>query len=516
VNRLTRSATNILASTLGFAGPVLINLVATPLLLRALGQAAYGLSSLVAVLTGYLAIMDLGLDIPIVKYLAEDYARHDLEAGARLLNTTLKLYLGIGIVGMAGMVLLSDFLVRHVFRIPPELSGQATLVFMFSGLGFLGSLLNAWGRAVANGVQRYEVSGIVSTAGSILGVALGLGVVYIGYGVAGYALTRAVILILTGLIYIAVARRLVAGLRLSFEFDWNVVRRIRSYLGSGIIMRSLSAVSSNMDYTLISIWLGVAALAIYSLPFLLFNNASYLIFTMLNFAFPMSSELSSSGQIEKLRDFYARAVRFVAALATMVFVPLLLLGDAFFTIWVGRSFANQAGTTLHLLLLSGYVSTLAITLGSAVAVGTGHIRDYTLYSLLRSAVIVVLCALLIRPLGIAGAGVAWLAAAGVDVIFQFIVVREYLRMSVWPLMRFAYFKPILLGCAMALLSWFIRPFAYSWPGMFAIVGALEAAYIVAGYRMGIFGETEKRAVLGLWQVTVGRIAGVMGKVPSQP
>ena len=67
------------SSAAGYIVPMLVNFITTPLLLRALGEAAFGLQSLVVVV-GYLSFMDMGLDLPIVKLLAEDRARNIVEA----------------------------------------------------------------------------------------------------------------------------------------------------------------------------------------------------------------------------------------------------------------------------------------------------------------------------------------------------------------------------------------------------------------------------------------------------
>lgn len=62
----------MLSSAAGYVVPMLVNFITTPLLLRALGEAAFGLQSMVAVIVGYLTFMDMGLDLPITKLLAVD------------------------------------------------------------------------------------------------------------------------------------------------------------------------------------------------------------------------------------------------------------------------------------------------------------------------------------------------------------------------------------------------------------------------------------------------------------
>ena len=74
-----RSFINMLSSAAGYAVTMLVNFITTPLLLRGLGESAYGLQSLMAVIIGYLTFMDMGLDLPVTKLLAEDHACNIVE-----------------------------------------------------------------------------------------------------------------------------------------------------------------------------------------------------------------------------------------------------------------------------------------------------------------------------------------------------------------------------------------------------------------------------------------------------
>src|ERR1035437_9766847 len=125
MNRLHRSSVNMISSLLGYTIPMIITFVTTPLLLHKLGTAAYGLQSLVAVVIGYLTFVDMGLDIPIVKLLAQDRAIKDTEAENHLLSTMSQLYFGIGILGLLIIIILSDWLARSVFQMPVAMQSQA-------------------------------------------------------------------------------------------------------------------------------------------------------------------------------------------------------------------------------------------------------------------------------------------------------------------------------------------------------------------------------------------------------
>jgi len=505
MNSLQRSSVNMVSSAVGYVVPMVANLIATPLLLRGLGEAAFGLQSLVAVIIGYLTVMDMGLDLPIIKLLAEDRAKNDVESENRMLSTTFQLYGGIGIVGMVIIVLAADWLVRSVFKVPTELIPQATLVFRLAGIGFLGSMGMSWGRALAMGLQRFEISYGVSAVSNVAGVGLGLAMVYAGYGVVGYVLVRMITSLSSGPAYWLLARRLLPTFRVKWGIDRVTLRRVRSYVGCGVINRASSSLVSRLDQTLIGVWLGVAAAGVYSVPFLVVNSLGYMISYMLGFIFPLASELQSLGNMDRLRDIFTRATRFITALAGMIFVPLFVLGDIFLALWV-PSIAGQAAVVLRLLTLASYLGTLSASLNNGVVIGMGHIRQFTIYVTFRSIVLGGLCFLLIRPFGLEGAGWALLVTVVVDGGFLFFALRNYLQISPLVIFKAAYLKPMVFSVVLGAVVWLARPLAHSWLGLTGVVGLLELIYISVGYWIGIFGETEKRAVAGLWKMVAGKSA----------
>lgn len=501
MNRLQRSSVNMFSSAAGYAVPMLVGFITTPFLLRALGETAYGLQSLVAVIVGYLTFMDMGLELPITKLLAEDRARQDAEAENSLLSSSLQLYAIIGLIGMIILVLLADWFARSVFKMTADLVDQAVIVFRLAGIGFLGSVGMSWGRAIAMGLQRFDLNYSVSVVLSTAGTLMGLGVVYAGYGVVGYVLIRVIFTALAGPIYFFLTRHLLPTFRFLPGLDRATLRRVRGYLGYGAFNRIISSLVSRLDQTLLGIWVGVGTAGIYAVPFLLVNSFGYMLAYMLGFIFPMASELQSLGQMDRLRDIFIRASRFIVALAGLIFIPLFVLGDQFLAVWT-PGIAAQAVGVLRLLTLAGYIATLTATLPNNIMVGFGKMRQFTIYTTIRAITLAACCFFFIRPLGIEGAGWALLATCCVDIVYFIIVLRCYLEIRPLQLFQQAYLKPILLGIGFSGLAFLMRPIATTWLGLGIAGSALGFIYIVSGFAIGIFGETEKRAVAGLWKMAV--------------
>ncbi|KFN39675.1 hypothetical protein KN63_01780 [Smithella sp. F21] len=496
MDRLNRSSINMLSSAAGYIVPMFVNLLTIPFLLSGLGDAAYGIQSLVAVIIGYLTFMEMGLDLPVTKLLAEDRAKNDTKAESYLLSTTLQLYGIIGIIGMTVIILLSDVLVLHIFKVPQALIPAALTVFQLAGIGFLGSVGLSWGRAVAMGMQRFDLSYSVSAIVSSVGALGGLGAVYAGYGVIGYVTVRVVLSLMAGPACWLLTYRALPDFRFRWGLHRLTLHRVKAYLGYGILNRVTSSLFSRLDQTLIGAWLGVAAAGVYSVPFMLVNSLGYMIAYMLGFIFPMASELHGLGQMDRLRDIFTRATRFMAALAGLIYIPLFVFGDLILEVWV-PGIAQQATSVLRLLALSAYISALTASLTNNIVIGVGKIRQFTVYANIRGLVLGLLCILLIHPFGLKGAGWALVLAGFVDVIYLSKVLHNYLNMSRMELFKSAYLKPLILGVGLAFVSFACRPLAASWVGLGCVFAGLSFSYIIIGYWFGVYGETEKRAVIGI-------------------
>jgi len=80
----------------------MVSLVCTPFMLRMLGQAEFGLFSLVNTTIAYLTILDFGFGTAIVRYTARYRAEQDKVKEETLHGMFLILYVGIGLIAIVG------------------------------------------------------------------------------------------------------------------------------------------------------------------------------------------------------------------------------------------------------------------------------------------------------------------------------------------------------------------------------------------------------------------------------
>jgi O-antigen/teichoic acid export membrane protein len=320
----------------------------------------------------------------------------------------------------------------------------------------------------------------------------------------GYVFTRVIITAVASMVYAVVAKYLMPALRLSLGFTRNAVQRLLAFIGYGMIYRTANAFFSRIDQVLVGVWLGVAQAGIFSLPSSIVPMVVQLIASTTHLFIPLTSELQGLNQVDYLRSVYIRSSVFIAAVSTMCFVPLLILGDRFMSLWVGVSISQAVKNVFILLLVSGYLGAMATVLLVNVLIGLGRMKEFALFLLCRSLLLASFCIFLIPRLGLIGAGIAQILSSIIDLVFMFYCLPRILSIKGLDLLRVAYLKPVLLGLSIGVLILAIKPIASSWLGLILCIGLFELVYIILAFLIGIFGDTEKRALLGIWQMILNR------------
>ena len=111
---------NFVINVLGALVPLAVSLVTVPIYMRHIGEARYGVLSIVWVLLGYFGFLDLGLARAAANALARLRDATQQER-ARVLVTTLALNLGLGLFGSLCLALFGSFLLGHVLTVPDAL-----------------------------------------------------------------------------------------------------------------------------------------------------------------------------------------------------------------------------------------------------------------------------------------------------------------------------------------------------------------------------------------------------------
>src|ERR671918_2474196 len=115
-NLLTGTATKYVLLAVNIA----TGIVLMPFTIEHLGKAQYGLWLLIASMTYYFQLLDLGYGSGLVRHITEADARRDERAVNEVVSTFVVVYLGVGTVAFAGVALLAAFVIPRVDAIGAE------------------------------------------------------------------------------------------------------------------------------------------------------------------------------------------------------------------------------------------------------------------------------------------------------------------------------------------------------------------------------------------------------------
>ena len=396
---------NVLSSWAGFAVRIIISFFFVPYITSVLGDTRYGVWVIIFQTINYFALLDLGLEKALIRFLSKFHSRKDYENVNRVLNTSTVIYAGVGAAVVVGVLLTAAFLFQY-FRIPSEsllAEGKAALIIVgiYAAVRFL--LLPFGGSLGA--FQRYDVSNAQSIAEDIIRTLLLVWLLSEGYGLAALA---AVILFTGVLRQIAGAiwlKRIYPAVRLNLGLaNRETARSLLGYskISLGVTMAWLIIFGS--DSLLLGLLASSAAAGVFAPAAQLMLYIRGVVNTVGTPITPTISHLEAQGNMGAVRDIYLIGLKYVGYFSFLMASGVIVFAQPFVALWLAPEFAGAA--TVMMILAIGLTVFLPQIIGNAVFFGTERHR-YLLYVLIIEAVSkLILSFILVGPYGLAGMALA--------------------------------------------------------------------------------------------------------------
>lgn len=470
--------------------PMVVNLLTTPFLLSKLGEEAYGIQVIANVIVGYLVVADMGLDIPITQKISSFYAKQDHNNQSQFLATTIKIYFLIGISGALILIGLTDFIIEWII-IPATYVTDARNVFYLSAFGFLGSILGMWGKAVFNGLHRYDIANGVNIMCNVLAVGLGLILIFLDYGIVGFMFARMLGFFLSALIYLMLVAKHIVNFRFNPFIDTKIWLQLRGQIGFGFLLRISGMFFSRMDQTLIGAWIGISFVTIYSFPILIATTLSGLVSSITHFIFPMVSSMDATEGRASMGAFFIKTSKYITLLSTLVFIPFIVLGDKVISLWISEEIARGSHDALIILSCSFYLTTCLNVAMNSFLVGIGQLKKVAYFNFMRGLCLLIGFLLLIKPLGIEGAAAAYVISNLVDVIYVAWMAKKNLMVRFDKLIVSSYLTSFLLGAMLGFILYSLRDYINSWMEIIVSMSLFAVVFVTLVFVTGALGKPER-------------------------
>ena len=481
-------ARNAVFNVAGFVSNTLVLILLTPYALKLLGKTQFGIWAIGGAFISYVAISKLGMNTAIIKFVAEHWAKQEVDRVSTIVSTVFFSFCVLGGIVVIGALLFSRFIVVNIFKVPPNMQPDA-LFFIDAALiiWYLSFPFSVYNSAL-EGLQRMDVVNIIMVISRILHF-LGLWVFLgAGLGLKGIVWNRTIIGVLIIGANIFFVKRLAKGVKINLHrFSFSELRKIMKY-SVNIFISSLMSLGYHPTNKII---LG----AYTSLPFVSFYAIGAMVTDTIGGIFrkgiapllPAASELQGKNKTKEIGQLYIS----ISRMLYLFIVPLFLMGIAFaepvVKIWLGAG-NKVIALTIQVLFLGNMVSLLIVP-QYCILQGIGKPHLSALVNAVGSFVNIVAAFILVWLIGYQGVLLATLLSV---ILATILTVYLFHRVTEYSFFEYVQSLPLGLLTIGAVLGgnlWIISKKFTNW-NIFLVASAFSLFYIVA--LMSLLKEEDKR------------------------
>jgi O-antigen/teichoic acid export membrane protein len=401
---------NIFYGFLTWILPLGLSFVATPLIVRTLGDEDYGIYALVLTFIGYSFTFSIGR--AITKYIAEYRANGETEKIRDIISATFFINIAVGLFGALIICLSANWLVTDVFKIDAEMQDKTVVaMYLASGIIFLTMLTQVF-NAVLQGIQRFDVYSKIYNANSFALLLGNLALAYFGYGLLALLIWNLLIICIFCVIFAISAKRLLPEFGISFRFKRESLKLVFHY-SLGIIGYQIAAnVLLLFERGWITRQLGAESLTYYVVPMSLGMYIHGFVSSLMLVIFPLASELKN--EREKLLRLYTKATKIVSLLVVFLGTTLIVENRFFLFLWMGEKFAEKSPELLILHTITFGLAAI-LTVSWQMTEGLGF-PNYN-FAVFAICLVVSIALMLVLTQSFGNIGIAAARLAGFATIF---------------------------------------------------------------------------------------------------
>jgi len=444
-----RLARNVLWNLLGGGAPLLVAIVAIPILIEGLGTARFGVLTLAWMVVGYFSLFDLGLGRALTKLAAEKLGAGKADEIPPLVWTALALMGVLGVLGALVIGGLSPWLVGGVLKIPAELQPETSTAFqllaasvpiVIGTTGLLGIL------------EAYQRFGLVNAVRIPLGTFTFLGPVAVlpfSNSLVPVVAVLVIARLVSWCVYAVLCLHVNPALRRPTGVHRAMVRPLISFGGWMTVSNIVGPLMVYADRFLIGAVVSMTAVAYYVTPYEVVTRLWIIPGALMGVLFPAFAAALGQDRARAARLF-DRSVNYIFLSLFPVVLIIVTLAREGLTLWLGSEFAGNSSLVLQLLAAGVFINSLAhVPFGLIQSAGRPdltaklHLIELPLYLLILWW--------LVGAYGIVGAAMAWVLRVAVDTLLLFVMAHRLVP-SVSPASPFTLRPMLSVGIALLVLT----------------------------------------------------------------
>lgn len=484
---------NTLYNIAGRFWALLVGLFLTPYIIHRIGVERFGIWAIVGIITGYFGLLDLGVGMSFVKYIAQYYTKKDYESINRVINTGCVFYLALAIAASAAAILFTGPIVS-LLKIPPELHDEAVFVLIIGVVLFAAANAVSVFHAVQSALQRMDISNKVSIAVSIANVGGTVFFLEKGYGLKGLVINNVIVFAIATMINITVASKILPELRFRLSYiSREMMRRLFSF-GFRMQIAKISGITTmQIDKVLIAYFLSIGMVTYFQLGSSVVYYAASLAGLLVSALMPAFTEIEARGERGVLIDAYLRSSKYLTFVIAPLFVFIAVAAPYIMAAWMGQDYGKSA-MVIRILAAGWAVNTVA-QVSASVCMAIDRPQFMARGSIVIIVLSLVLSVILIKLYGFYGAAWGTTTALLIGTCYFIMILQKVLAValkklisSMLPSVAASLLAAIFLFGALGPISRVISPTGrLAALSALAIQGAIfSAVYFTAAYFFRVF------------------------------
>lgn len=485
-DRGKRVALNSIFSLSSWLAPVVLSFFVTPLVLKRLGNDAFGIY---VVVLGFVAYsFTFGVGRAAAKYVAEFNAAGDRALLKNAVTNAFWLSVLLGVAGAVIIGVLAPVIVDDVLRIGGEYRSLAIFALVVGGASIPFTMAGQVFQGVLQGAHLFGRQALLT---NLLWILINVGnliLVVCGFGVAAMFVWNLTVSALMAAAYGIAARQQVPEATLGSSPGGEMLRPVFRYSSSVFLYQIFGNLLLLFERGWITQKFGVGEATYYIVPMTLTLYMHGFIASIAAAAFPVFNELLADRS--RLLALYERSTKAVLGLTVYFSVSLIATGDSFLRLWIDPGFAERSYPLLVVHTLTfGLIAAMVITWQINEAFHSARFNAYLTFVWALIAVPAMIFS--VESLGILGVALSRLAGVVVTVPVIFYSEKRFLGS-----IRGAYWLKLAgrIGLAAAAMGGIERVLlgrtGASWPSFISVTLIGTAVYILVLYLTRVLGADE--------------------------
>lgn len=331
---------------------ILIALIYTPIMIRLLGQAEFGLYTLIGSVALYFNVLDMGLGNAIVRYTARNRVLGNKKAESELNGIFIALYSIIGLITLvSGFMLVRNLDIIFGSTLSVVELEKAKIMLKILTFNFALSFPLAIFGSIMQAYEKFVIVKITNIVRTLLVPILTLPLLFMGFG----SITMVVITTIVGMsclifnVYYCFKK-----IKINIHFgkiDLNLLKEIFAYSFFIFLNVIVDLIYWNTDQIVLGALVGTSTVAVYAIAMQFVTIFKMFSTSISNLFLPRASIMvANNSSNHKLTEMMIKYGRIQFVILSFVLFGFILYGYPFLILWAGENYSTSYYIVLIIMI----------------------------------------------------------------------------------------------------------------------------------------------------------------------